>query len=120
MKLTLAWLEAAGIRALKTVAQTAIGLITVGAAMQDINWVMVGSVALVAGILSILTSLTGLPEVNTPTDGTLQIDTSDPTKDVYRLSLTEEIEDLASKKTITLTVDPNAKLTQITTPSSGT
>lgn len=60
------WLKAAGIRAAKTIAQTAIGMITVGAALQDINWAYVGSVALVAGILSLLTSIVGLPEVEDP------------------------------------------------------
>lgn len=57
------WAKAAGIRAVKTMAQTAVSLITVGAAMTEINWATVGSVSLVAGILSILTSVAGLPEV---------------------------------------------------------
>lgn len=60
---TLKWLKAAGIRALKTMAQTAVSLITVGATMTDVDWIMVGSVSLTAGILSILTSVAGLPEV---------------------------------------------------------
>ena len=58
------WLKAAGIRALKTMAQTAISLITVGAALTEIDWLTVGSVSLVAGILSVLTSVAGLPELN--------------------------------------------------------
>lgn len=57
------WLKAALIRAIKTVAQTAVSLIGVGSVMSDINWVMVGSASLLAGILSILTSVAGLPEV---------------------------------------------------------
>lgn len=57
------WLKAAGIRAIKTVAQTAVSLITVGAAVTEIDWITVGSVSLVAGFLSILTSIAGLPEV---------------------------------------------------------
>lgn len=57
------WVKAAGVRAIKTVAQTAVSLITVGAAVTDIDWVTVGSVSLVAGILSLLTSVAGLPEV---------------------------------------------------------
>jgi len=57
------WLKAAGIRALKTIAQTALGMIAIGAALQDVNWLYVGSVSLTAGILSLLTSLAGLPEV---------------------------------------------------------
>lgn len=58
------WIKAAGIRAIKTVAQTAVGMITVGAAMSEINWLYVGSVALTAGILSLLTSIAGLPELD--------------------------------------------------------
>ena len=57
------WFKAAGIRAVKTVAQTAVGMITVGASMGEINWVQVGSVSLVAGIISLLTSIGGLPEL---------------------------------------------------------
>lgn len=57
------WIKAAAIRAIKTIAQTAVGMITVGAAMSEINWLYVGSVALAAGILSLLTSVAGLPEV---------------------------------------------------------
>ena len=60
---TKAWIEAAGIRAIKTVAQTAVSLIAVGAAMEDIDWLRVGSCSLLAGVLSLLTSLAGLPEV---------------------------------------------------------
>ena len=57
------WWKAAGIRAIKTVAQTAIATIGTSAVMSDVNWLMVGSTALLAGILSLLTSLTGIPEV---------------------------------------------------------
>ena len=56
--------KAAGIRALRTIAQTAVATIGTTAVIQDVNWVVVGSSALLAGILSILTSIaTGLPEV---------------------------------------------------------
>lgn len=58
------WIKAAGIRALKTVCQTAIATIGTSAAFNEVNWIMVGSTSLLAGILSILTSLAGLPEVD--------------------------------------------------------
>lgn len=61
--LTPAWWAAAGIRALKTVAQAAIAAIGSTAVFSQIDWAVVGSTALVAGILSLLTSLAGLPEV---------------------------------------------------------
>ena len=56
------WLKAAGIRAVKTVAQTAVALVSVGSVMQEVDWAMVGSAALLSGILSLLTSVAGLPE----------------------------------------------------------
>ena len=58
------WIKAAGVRAIKTVAQTALSMISVGVAVSDIDWLMVGSVSAVAGVYSLLTSVAGLPEVN--------------------------------------------------------
>ena len=58
------WLKAALIRALRTIAQTAIATIGTSAAMGDVNWALVGSTSLLAGILSLLTSITGLPEAD--------------------------------------------------------
>ena len=58
------WLKCAGIRAIKTVAQTAVATIGTSAVMSEVNWLMVGSSALLAGILSLLTSLAGIPEEN--------------------------------------------------------
>ena len=57
------WLKSALIRAIKTIAQTAVSLITVGELLSDLNWITVLSVSLVAGIYSMLTSVAGLPEV---------------------------------------------------------
>lgn len=57
------WLKCAGIRAIKTVAQTAVATIGTSAVMGEVNWTAVGSASLLAGILSILTSVAGLPEL---------------------------------------------------------
>ena len=60
---TKTWLKAAGVRAVKTVAQTAVATIGTSAVMGDVNWIMVLSAAILAGVLSLLTSVAGLPEV---------------------------------------------------------
>lgn len=57
------WIKAAGIRAIKTMAQTAVSLIGVGTVMSDIDWLMVVSASILSGILSLLTSIAGLPEL---------------------------------------------------------
>lgn len=62
------WFEAALVRALKTVAQTAIATIGTSAIMSEVNWVLVMSASAVAGVLSILTSIAGLPEVKESED----------------------------------------------------
>ena len=63
MIFTKQWLKAAGIRAIKTIAQTAIATIGTSAVLDEVNWVMVASASALAGILSLLTSVAGLPEV---------------------------------------------------------
>ena len=57
------WFKAAGIRALKTVAQTAVSTIGISATMGEVNWVLVASSSALAGVLSLLTSIAGLPEI---------------------------------------------------------
>ena len=57
------WIKAAGMRAVKTVAQTAVATVGTAAVMGEVNWAMVGSAAALSGVLSLLTSVAGLPEV---------------------------------------------------------
>ena len=57
------WIKKAGIRAIKTMAQTAVSLITVGTAITNVDWFMVLCVSLTAGVASLLTSIAGIPEV---------------------------------------------------------
>ena len=60
------WIKAAGIRAIKTVAQTAVATIGTCAVLSEVNWITVASASVLAGILSLLTSLAGLPELEEP------------------------------------------------------
>lgn len=62
------WWKAAGIRAIKTVAQTAVATIGTSVALNDVNWIMVASASVLAGILSLLTSVAGLPEATEETE----------------------------------------------------
>lgn len=61
--MTAKWWKAAGVRAIKTVAQTAIATIGASAVLSDVNWIAVASASILAGVLSLLTSVAGLPEV---------------------------------------------------------
>jgi hypothetical protein len=60
------WWKAAGIRALKTIAQTAVATIGTSALLDEVNWIAVASASALAGVLSLLTSVAGLPEVDNP------------------------------------------------------
>ena len=62
------WIKKAGIRAIKTMAQTAVSLLTVGTAITDVDWFTVLCVSLTAGVASILTSIAGIPEVGADND----------------------------------------------------
>ena len=62
------WIAAAGVRAIKTVAQTAVATISTSAIMSEVNWPVVASASLLAGILSLLTSIAGLPELEMDED----------------------------------------------------
>lgn len=57
------WWKAAGIRAIKTICQTAVATIGTATVLEEVNWIMIGSASLLAGLLSLLTSLGGLPEL---------------------------------------------------------
>ena len=69
MKKWKSWLKAAGIRAIKTIAQTAVATIGTGALLTQVDWRMVISASILAGVLSLLTSVAGLPEVSDGAEG---------------------------------------------------
>ena len=62
------WIYCAGVRSIKTVAQTAVGVIGASAIISDVNWVVVASASALAGITSLLTSIAGIPEIREPGD----------------------------------------------------
>ena len=110
MKFTGKWFKAALIRAIRTAAQVAAGMFTVGMAVHEVDWVNVASVTVVAAIYSLITSIaTELPELKvgelTP-DGSLMIDESDP--DCYGVFLnfgSKTVEDISGKTQVVLDVN---------------
>jgi hypothetical protein len=109
-KLTFEWLYAASIRSLRTMAQTALGMLSIGLAVNEVNWMHVLSVAFVSGVYSILTSLaTNLPEVGS--DGVLKINTSGE-KDVYLLEFNNDLSNLADKQHVTFKIDSSSSISQ--------
>ena len=100
--LTKAWFIAAGIRALKTFFQVLAAALTIGAALNEIDWLRILSVSAVAFIYSLATSLKGLPELGS--DGTLTIDPANENKDIYKLELSESLETLANKSRVIFAV----------------
>lgn len=103
-KINLDWFFAALARAIKTIAQTALGMFTVGAAINEINWTYVISVSVVAGVYSMLTSVaTTLPE--TASDGVIKIDQKDGVVGQYLLSFNDAVETVKKKAYVRLKVD---------------
>lgn len=109
MKFTKEWLMAALARAIRTAAQVALGMFTIGMALHEVNWLHVISVAAVAAIYSLLTSAVGkLPELEKPElmpDGSLVIDESDP--DAYGVFMnfgSKTVEDILGKEKVILEV----------------
>lgn len=92
------WFEAALIRALKTMAQTALSMITVGMAIKDVDWLQLVSISVVAGVYSILTSFaTGLPE--TTTNGFMIVNTeADPSSALIGVGLDDKVTKESLKK----------------------
>lgn len=103
------WFMGALSRAIWTMAQTALSYMAIGMGFTDIDWVKLASVAGVAGIISFLKScILGVPEA--ATDGTLEIDETNPEKSLYRLNVETPLDEVAGKKSIRLMVNPNAQI----------
>lgn len=100
MKFTLEWLKAALIRALRTAAQVALTMLTVGMAINEVEWMKLLSVSVVAAVYSILTSIvTDLPEVGS--DGTILFDSDG---EITALDIPLNTEDLVKKSSVRLSV----------------
>lgn len=112
MKFTKEWVVAALIRAIKTAAEVALGMLTIGKGLTDFDWAQILSVAAVAGIYTILSCIVfGVPEAET--DGVLMVDDhGDTQKWLFNVS-DSTIDDISKKKSIRLKVDSNAVLSGI-------
>ena len=109
MKITLELVKAAGIRALKTIAQTIVASIVVGQTIVEVNWLNIASIAFVAGLVSFLQNiLVGLPEVveSNSISGTMIVDDiTDEDSKSYRWVLEEDLDVLGDKKEFTIKVE---------------
>lgn len=104
------FIKASLIRAIWTMAQAALSMITIGMKFSEVDWRHVVSVSIVAGLYSLLKSIVvGVPEAYR--DGTLQVNTSNPDKDVYRMVFDSNLEELKGKNAVTFTVD-NSTVTE--------
>ena len=117
MKFTMEWVQAALIRAVRTAAQVALGMFTVGMAAHEIDWLNILSVTLVAAVYSLLTSVaTDLPELKDNTmvpDGSIVIDESNP--DLYGVFLNfgnKTVEDVKGKSQVVLDVKTESAKTE--------
>jgi hypothetical protein len=105
------WAKAAGIRCLKTAAQTAMGMIAMGKAMEELNWYYILSVVMVASILSLLTSIYGLPETSTDVQGQLTVYEDDIDGGTCKGTTTLNVNDLNNGKIIKLKVKNDVRKT---------
>lgn len=107
-KFTDEWVYAAIVRAIRTMAQVALSMFSVGAAINEVDWLKILSVSVVAGVYSILTSIvTTLPEVGT--DGVLAIDDSDPDKTHWQLNLQTDPDKISKSGVVKFKVDTDVK-----------
>lgn len=99
-------IRAALIRACRTMAQMAVSLITVGQAIQSIDWVAVLSISATAGVISLLTSIAGgVPEA--VTHGTLHVDPNSTENGSWKIEMPKGLSSATDLKTVTFTVNPN-------------
>lgn len=113
-KINKEWLTIVAVRAVKTMAQTALGMITVGAALNEVQWGQIVSVAVVSAVYSVLTSIsTGVEtEESRSKDGLLLIDSN---TDRWHLDLADQLGTVSNKKSVTLKVSSDVDLEDIPT-----